>query len=156
MPKPVRAQDVAAYILRKCGRMTTWKLQKLCYYAQAWSLVWDEEPLFRERIEAWAGGPVIPKLYEWHRGRFQVQTAPPGSDPKRLNLDQQETVDAVLRDYGDMPSAKLSELTHQETPWRDARLRAGLQIGQRGNVQIRLDSMVEYYNGLYSADQEEE
>lgn len=27
--------DVAAYILQRQGRMTTMKLQKLCYYAQA-------------------------------------------------------------------------------------------------------------------------
>lgn len=29
------------------------------YYAQAWSLVWDEKPLFPERIEAWVNGPVL-------------------------------------------------------------------------------------------------
>ena len=40
------------YILEKKGRMTTMKLQKLIYYAQAWSLVWDERPLFDEKIEA--------------------------------------------------------------------------------------------------------
>ena len=38
--------DVAAYILEKQGEMTTLKLQKLVYYSQAWSLVWDEKPLF--------------------------------------------------------------------------------------------------------------
>lgn len=42
--------DVAAYILQKHGRMTTMKLQKLVYYSQAWSLVWDEKPLFQERM----------------------------------------------------------------------------------------------------------
>jgi uncharacterized phage-associated protein len=31
--------DVAQYILRRKGQMTTWKLQKLVYYSQAWSLV---------------------------------------------------------------------------------------------------------------------
>ena len=51
MPEPVSVLDVAAYILDKRGKMSTWKLQKLCYYAQAWSLVWDEEPLFEENIE---------------------------------------------------------------------------------------------------------
>ena len=30
--------DVAAYILEKKGEMSTLKLQKLVYYAQAWSL----------------------------------------------------------------------------------------------------------------------
>src|SRR5689334_14747494 len=43
------------------------KLQKLCYYAQAWSLALDGKPLFGERIEAWAHGPAIPALY----GRFK-------------------------------------------------------------------------------------
>ena len=38
--------DVAKYILHKLGTVTTWKLQKLVYYCQAWSLVWDDEPLF--------------------------------------------------------------------------------------------------------------
>ena len=40
--------DVAAYILERQGRMPTTKLQKLVYYCQAWSLVWDERPLFDE------------------------------------------------------------------------------------------------------------
>lgn len=46
--------DVAAYVLDKLGVMTTMKLEKLCYYSQAWSLVWDERRLFPERFEAWA------------------------------------------------------------------------------------------------------
>lgn len=125
MPCKVSVMDVASYILGKQGRMTTWKLQKLCYYAQAWSLVWDEEPLFKERIEAWAGGPVVPKLYNWHRGRFHVEAPPPRSAPDRLDPDQTATVDAVLTFYGDMTSVALSDLTHEESPWRDARWRAG-------------------------------
>ena len=52
--------------------MTALKLQKLVYYAQAWSLVWDEEPLFPDPIEAWANGPVVYELYKRHRGIFKV------------------------------------------------------------------------------------
>ena len=155
MSGPVSVMDVAAYILGKQGRMTTWKLQKLCYYAQAWSLVWDEEPLFKERIEAWAGGPVVPKLYSWHRGRFHVKTPPPSGVPDRLDSDQRETVDAILQDYGDESAAALSVMTHNEAPWRDARRRANLRIGERGNAQIRRDSMAEYYDGLYGDGEEE-
>ena len=44
--------DVADYILKECGEMPALKLQKLVYYSQAWSLVWDEAPLFEEEIEA--------------------------------------------------------------------------------------------------------
>ena len=59
----VKAIDVAAYILRKQGTMPAMKLQKLVYYSQAWSLVWDDRPIFRDRIYAWANGPVIRNLY---------------------------------------------------------------------------------------------
>ena len=41
--------DVAAYILQKQGFLTTWKLQKLVYYGQAWSLVWDDDALSPKR-----------------------------------------------------------------------------------------------------------
>ncbi|MBD5559274.1 MAG: DUF4065 domain-containing protein [Clostridia bacterium] len=44
--------------LEKTGPITTMKLQKLLYYAQVWSLVWDENELFPEKFEAWANGPV--------------------------------------------------------------------------------------------------
>ena len=44
--------DVARYILEVKGSMSTMKLQKLCYYCQAWSLVWDDSPLFDEDFEA--------------------------------------------------------------------------------------------------------
>jgi uncharacterized phage-associated protein len=49
--------DVAYYILDELGEMSTMKLQKLCYYVQAWSLAWDENPLFDEDFQAWAKGP---------------------------------------------------------------------------------------------------
>lgn len=38
--------DTAKYILEFRGKMSTMKLQKLCYYSQAWALVWDDAPLF--------------------------------------------------------------------------------------------------------------
>lgn len=34
--------DVAEYILDKLQTTTAMKLEKLCYYCQAWSLAWDD------------------------------------------------------------------------------------------------------------------
>lgn len=139
------AHDVAAYILKKVGRVTTMKLQKLAYYSQAWSLVWDDRPMFSDRIEAWVNGPVLPNLYAVHRGLFDIKVWPKG-DPKRLNKTQRETVNAVLKFYGDKSSQWLSELTHSEQPWRDAR--RGLAPGDRGGNEITHAAMAEYYSGL--------
>jgi uncharacterized phage-associated protein len=137
--------DVAAYILKAHGSMTTMKLEKLVYYAQAWSLVWDDEPLFAEPIEAWANGPVAPDLYREHAGQFQVASLPKGK-AEALTQEQRDTVDAVLRAYGDKSSQWLSDLTHSEEPWRAAR--RGLRPGERGSAIITHAAMAEYYASL--------
>lgn len=143
------AHDVAAYILKKSpGGMTTWKLQKLVYYSQAWSLVWDGKPLFDEPIEAWANGPVVRALYDEHRGRYSRASWPKG---KVGNLPQKsrETIDAVLKFYGDKSGHWLSELTHMEDPWRNAR--SGIPEGRRSNKRITHAAMSEYYSGIQTA-----
>ena len=88
------AHDVAAYILSKQGGLPAMKLQKLLYYAQAWGLVWDEEPLFGDRIEAWANGPVVKALYDSHRGQFKVSTI--AGNPDNLTVSQLDTIDKNL------------------------------------------------------------
>lgn len=139
--------DVAKYILNKQGSMTAMKLQKLVYYAQAWSLVWDEKPLFNEKIEAWINGPVIPVLYEHHKGLYFLNA----HDISKGNIDnldenQIDTIDQVLKYYGDKNPQWLSDLTHMEEPWRIAR--KGLPDNIRGNQEITLESMMEYYSSL--------
>ncbi|MGO9139154.1 MAG: Panacea domain-containing protein [Syntrophales bacterium] len=141
----VSADDVAAYILKKCGGMTTMKLQKLVYYCQAWSLVWDEKPLFKEKIEAWASGPVVRKLYHKHKGMFTVKKWSDG-DISKFTKDQRQTMDAVIKFYCDKTSQWLSDLTHNEEPWKKAR--KGLSPSDRGNNVITLSSMMEYYSSL--------
>ena len=137
--------DVAEYILRKKGPMTAWKLQKLVYYSQVWSLVWDDRPLFRARIEAWTNGPVAPALYQEHRGMFKVRKIDKGN-PKNLDQDAKDTIDVVLEYYGDKSPQWLSDLTHMEEPWRRARI--GIPEGVRSGSEITRDSMAEYYGGL--------
>ena len=141
-------RDVAQYILDKQGRMTTWKLQKLVYYCQAWHLVWDEEPLFADRIEAWANGPVVRTLYDIHAGQFRISRISSG-DPSRLPKNERETIEVVLATYGSKSSQWLSDLTHRERPWKEARRRAGLREGERGDAVITHAAMAEYYGGLY-------
>lgn len=140
----VSVHDVAVYILQKINPISAMKLQKLVYYCQAWSLVWDEAPIFSEKIEAWANGPVVPELYDSHRGQFLVTTL--SGDSNQLSSASRDTIDAVLNFYGDKTAQWLSDLTHQEAPWREAR--RGLPEGERSTREITLESMAEYYSSL--------
>jgi uncharacterized phage-associated protein len=142
------AHDVAAYILKKQGSMSTWKLQKLVYYSQAWSLVWDDEPLFDEPIEAWANGPVVRALYDCHKGEYARSTWPQGK-LRSLTPKQRATIDAVLKFYGKRTGQWLSDLTHMEDPWRNAR--EGLPPNRRSNRRIKLNAMLNYYSLLQNA-----
>lgn len=139
--------DVAKYILKKTGQITTMKLQKLVYYCQAWSLAWDGVPLFDEDFQAWANGPVCPELFNRHHGKFVVDEGflADVSDYS-FGKDAIETMDAVLGHYGDKESHWLSELTHKESPWKEAR--AGIPNGERCTTVISKDSMQQYYGGL--------
>ncbi|MGN6216325.1 MAG: Panacea domain-containing protein [Solirubrobacterales bacterium] len=137
--------DVASYILHKTGSISTWKLQKLAYYSQAWNLVWEEKPLFDAQIQAWSNGPVVPELYKVHRGKYSIGRWPKGSGA-RLTDSEKEVVDAVLSGYGQLTGHQLSVLTHSEDPWKEAR--AGLRPTQRSVKQIKPEAMRAYYTWL--------
>lgn len=151
--KPVSVFDVAAYILKKQPKkqsITAWKLQKLVYYCQAWSLVWDEQPIFKEKILAWANGPVVKELYQLHKGQFLVEKLSKGNS-KNLSEKQKDSIDHVLKAYGEKTAQWLSDLTHMEEPWIEAR--RGLNPGERGEVEIKLSTMHEYYSSIDSEHQ---
>lgn len=137
--------DVAAYILERCGPMTTWKLQKLVYYSQAWSLVWDDAELFDEEIQAWANGPVVRELYNYHRGSYHIGVMARG-DSRNLTDDQKDTIDSVIEYYGGRSPQWLSDLTHMEAPWRIAR--EGVPDGERSDRVIPKEHLAEYYGSL--------
>jgi uncharacterized phage-associated protein len=145
MGSKVTVFDVASYVLGKLGSMSTMRLQKLVYYCQVWSLVWDEEPLFLEDIEAWANGPVIKELFNYHRGHYSISEVTIGN-PDTMSSNQKATIDAVLEYYGDKSAQWLIDLSHMEDPWKKARTE--MNDFERGNRVISLESLSEYYSSL--------
>lgn len=131
--------DIAAFILKVKGEMSTMKLQKLIYYCQVWSLVWDDKPLFNENIEAWENGPVVRKLFYFHRGKYLINNIEIGN-PNILNKTQIETITSVLNFYGEKTSQWLIELSHNEKPWKDA-------IIKQDKI-ITHEMMYDYYSSL--------
>ena len=141
--------DVAKYILEQKGEMTVMKLQKLVYYSQSWSLVWQEAPLFENEIQAWANGPVTVDLYDVHKGLFKINaTTLTHGDSERLTPIEKEAVDKVVAHYGEHTAQWLSDLTHLERPWKKARERGCVSDGEFCREQVSLADIHEYYSGL--------
>ena len=138
--------DTAKYILKKTGTMSTMKLQKLCYYSQAWALVWNDSPLFKEDFEAWANGPVCPELFFKTQGKYSVNASDETDGEGDLSEDQKDTINKVLEYYELHNAQWLSQLTHMEEPWNKAR--KGVPLGAGSNNVITKESMALYYGGL--------
>ena len=118
--------DVANWFLvhqdRTAGdTISNLKLQKLCYYAQGFSLALIGEPMFAEPIEAWQHGPVIPQLYRKYK-TYDVASIPAPVTPidaidAQFTEDQLEVLKSVSEVYGQFSAWKLRDITHQEPPW---------------------------------------
>ena len=138
--------DTARYILEQSRTMSTMKLQKLCYYSQAWALVWNDSPLFNEDFQAWANGPVCPELFRKTQGMYSVNASDEIGGESDLSDEQKDTIDKVLAHYGSHNAQWLSQLTHMEDPWITAR--EGIPSGAGSNNVITKESMSMYYGGF--------
>lgn len=137
--------DVAEYVLSETGYVSTMKLQKLVFYSQACSLVAFGEPLFSDDFEAWANGPVCPQLFRAHKGLFVVGSGDLRGEGRSDKIvdKQAECVKHVLSTLGQLNGQQLSELTHAERPWLDAR--GGCADGDRCSNVITKQTIKDYY-----------
>lgn len=144
----VTASDVAKYLIEKAARgIPQIKLQKLLYYCQVASLVWDDAPLFDDRIEAWISGPVVVDFWRRHKTDAWIRSVADG-DTTRLTNAARETIDAVWMHYGKYTPEQLVELAHRDEPWKQARDKA--RSDERPSVQITDDVMREAYSKAWN------
>lgn len=148
--KKMSALGVAEYFIDKANKdgklITNKKLQKLVYYAQAWSVVLNNKPLFSDKIEAWVHGPAIKSLYVKYKD-FGFNPIKKDISPlkmKAINSKTKELLDNIWSVYGKLDAGYLELLTHSEKPWQDAR--AGLESHTSSDTEITIASMKSYYS----------
>ena len=139
--------DVAEWFL-SIEEMTHKKLQKLCYYAQAWSCAICPEPITNATFEAWVHGPVCLELYNKYMdyGFSNIPKNP--NSPTSFSPEEEEFLMDVWNTYGDMTANSLEVLTHTETPWQKPRL--GLAPNENSDRPIDPEDMAVYYRSIYT------
>lgn len=142
-----RATDIAKYIIQKYyseGRtVSNLKLQKLLYFVQAEFLVSKDEPCFREKIEAWDFGPVVPEVYREFK-IFGGANIPVFGKPLRygyIEESDKKLIDGILDDCAPYSAAALVEITHHQSPWKEAYYEKGGK-----NNEITTKSIKEYFS----------
>lgn len=122
------------------------KLLKLLYYIQGYHLAMFDAPLFKDKMEAWLHGPVVPSVYQWVKNLTDEKLQNEAMDDEQmgaLNLHPQQTelISEVLKIYNKYSAYGLRDKTHTEMPW--------LSVYEQGkNNEITQDSLKNFFTPL--------
>lgn len=126
------------------------KLQKLLYLVQAYFLVELGYPCFREEIEAWDFGPVVPCVYHEFKqfGSASIYlpqdvreawTSSGNEEYVAASVCKEiEALVTVVGEYAPYSSTELTRLTLSQTPWYSA-------IRSPTNI-ITHQSLIDYFS----------
>ena len=153
--------DISRYLINYCNTkdydLSNLKLQKILYFIQAYyvSKTATKEPCFRDRIEAWDFGPVVPRAYHEYK-KYGSTNIPPITtyieiddndfwqskiveyNDKVLADTDKEIIDRLVDNFSRFSTTALVRITHSQLPWIEA-------YGRRDNV-ITVEAMRKYFN----------
>lgn len=138
----VDIRTVAKYYLSK-ESMAHKKLEKLCYYAQAWHLANHGIPMMPNRFEAWIHGPVSPDLYVQYKNWGWAQIPMNIDNSELFTHVEIDLMDRIYDTYGNYTKEKLEYLSCNELPWMNARQHSGQSYYSRNPISIK--DMRDYY-----------
>jgi uncharacterized phage-associated protein len=123
--------------------LTHFRLQKLLYYAQAWSLVLRETELFPEDICAWTNGPVVEEVYRKLPDGRCAAVVPENAFDSAPDLEPEDAT--FLKHFWDAYSvysaSQLYRMTHSEMPWQKT-----WEARPNGNAPIPVEDIEEYFS----------
>jgi uncharacterized phage-associated protein len=145
------ARSVADHLLRLASAedepecLTHMRLQKLLYYVQGWSLALRGKPMFDDRIEAWAHGPVVRSLFSTFTdfGSLPVDLEAHPLLDGDLDVEEKEFIEAVWDAYKQHSTFNLRQMTHGEDPWIEAH--KGYGPADLCTVEITKESMKAFF-----------
>ena len=130
--------NVAQYVFTAYKKITgevidEMKLHKLLYFAQRESLAITNEPLFEGEFEGWKYGPVCKEI------RNSITKDGIIDYDSDISDECKYIINNIILEYGSLASWKLSEITHNEKSWLNARV--GLIDGENGNKKLELEDI---------------
>ncbi len=154
--------DISRYIINYSNEkdygISNLKLQKILYFVQAYFLTNNPNgrPCFREKIEAWDFGPVVPKAYREYKQYGSANIPVMSSfvdfydddiwnserkwfDSNIISAEHKEMINAVVDKFANYSATDLVTLTHKQAPWNDAYV-------PHMNNEITVDAIRGYFN----------
>jgi len=150
-----KALDIANWFIAKCAEsgdfITHLKVQKLLYYAEAWTQTLIGKELFPEQIQAWAHGPVVPEVFqEFKKHGWNPLPAPEDQKIPVVSAEAEDILVQVFDAYADLPAKTLEDMTHKDAPWVKAR--GSLSPEERCEVIMQKSEICEFFRAKYAAE----
>lgn len=150
--------DVCRYIINYSNEkrygISNLKLQKLLYFVQAFFIITPPYGIcFKESIEAWDFGPVVPEAYHEYKqygsgnippiksyfvfsDSYWVQEVPYNANI--IAVDDQEKINQIIDMFSNYSATDLVRITHNQAPWKKA-------YAPNQNNIISIDSIKGYF-----------
>lgn len=150
------ALDIARYVINYSleinSPVSNLKLQKLLYFIQGNFLRILDRPCFKDDIEAWKYGPVIPIVYREFKkfgsnyiGKIEYVYDLENNKFKpvkrefnfHISEEEKKVIESVIQECKNFSSSYLVELTHKQSPW--------IKAYRKYDKTIDIDSMKEFF-----------
>ena len=150
-----------SYIFERMKEVTPLALQKILYFIQGIYMVMFGNPLYKEDCMAWVHGPVYEEVYDLFKdfkynpiedNRFAI------FKDRFEELSEQEklVIDLVINTFGKYSGRVLEDITHGESPWKNAR--EGYEASEPSREVISKDEIRNYFiqvENTYGIDTED-
>lgn len=150
---------VSRYIIDYCdkhfGGVSNYRLQKLLYFVQVEFIKETGQAAFKEEIEAWSFGPVVPEIYRKYKifggeniilnnniNVFSVLSSLRDIYNEKISKHDGQIINRVLDEASHLPTAELVRISHIQEPWKNA-----YNKDNPKNV-ITKESIYEYFVGV--------
>ena len=149
------------YIFEQMKEVTPLALQKILYFIQGIYMVIFGKPLYKEDCMAWIHGPVYEEVYDLFRdfkynpiedNRFAIFK----DRFEELSEQEKKIIDLVINTFGKYSGKVLEDITHEELPWKNARV--GYEPSEPSREIISKDEIKNYFIHVadtYGVDTEE-
>ncbi len=105
--------------LRDSEYISHLKLQKLLYYAQGIFSGIHGDPLFNEKIWAWAHGPVVNEVYQEYKDYGSRGIDKDCQPTEEYSIQEENALEMAYENFGQYSAWMLRNMTHNERPWKE-------------------------------------
>lgn len=137
-----------SYIFEQMKEVTPLALQKILYFIQGIYMVLYNKPLYSEDCMAWIHGPVYEEVYDLFKD-FKYN---PIEDTRfaifkdrfeELSESEKKVIDLVVNTFGKYSGKVLEDITHEELPWKNARV--GYEASEPSREVISKEEIKKYF-----------